>query len=135
MVEEDCKLDGRRFAVGIAHYCRVGAVAAVPYSVGCGGSAAPGKSVVVAARDRIDAKQIDLVTFASPSAVRHFAALFPEETMRAIECRTAFAAIGPVTASALQSAGMPARVVAEHSTMEALLEAIIRYFQTARVQP
>ncbi len=78
---------------------------------------------------------VDLVTFASPSAVRHFAALFPDETMRSIARRTAFAAIGPVTASALEAAGVPAQVVAPHSTMEALLEAIVGYFQKANVQP
>lgn len=85
--------------------------------------------------ERLLAGEVDVVTFASPSAARHFAALFPGETMGTIARLSAFAAIGPVTASALAHLGLKPQVVAPESTMEAMLEAILRYVNSTDTTP
>lgn len=64
---------------------------------------------------------VDLVTFASPSAVENLASA-AGELARALPA----AVIGPVTESAARAAGLDVRAVAEPSTAEGLVDAVVR---------
>jgi uroporphyrinogen-III synthase len=75
--------------------------------------------------ERLKSRQVDIITFASPSSARHFAALVAPEAMRTV----ALAAIGPATAAAVTELGFVPAVVAPQSSMESLLDAIAEYFQ------
>lgn len=66
---------------------------------------------------------VDLVTFASPSAVENFVAAAPEWVPR-----IAAAVIGPVTEEACRRAGVAVRVVADPATAQGLAEALVRRF-------
>ena len=70
---------------------------------------------------------LDALTFASPSTVRRFAELLDEPSLAAAQ-RCAIAAIGPVTARALASVGLPANVIPERSEGEALVLALANHF-------
>jgi len=72
---------------------------------------------------RAELATLDALTFASPSAARRFVGLL-DAGSRAVASRCAVAAIGPVTARALERAGLPATVVAPAATPEALVEAL-----------
>jgi uroporphyrinogen III methyltransferase/synthase len=72
-------------------------------------------------RGELVAGRLDALTFASPSAAQRFCALL-DAPARAAAARCTIAAIGPVTARALASAGLPAHVVARSATASALVE-------------
>lgn len=76
-----------------------------------------------ALRDSLVQGRLDALTFASPSAVRHFTEAVGAPGLVAAR-RTLVAAIGPVTAAALSEAGLPASVLAERANAEALAEAL-----------
>lgn len=67
------------------------------------------------------------LTFASPSAVRHFAAGVGARGLRAARA-AAVAAIGPVTAAACRAEGLPPDVVAARPSAEALVAALESHF-------
>lgn len=69
---------------------------------------------------RIDAGQLDLVTFTSASGVRAFVDAVGAENARQV----AAASIGPQTSEALREAGIEIRVEARDSTIEGLVSAI-----------
>jgi uroporphyrinogen III methyltransferase/synthase len=77
-------------------------------------------------RQALAAGDFDTLTFASPSAVRHFAALLDGEA-RAAAGRCTVAAIGAVTAEALAKAGLPADVVATRAEGPELVAALARH--------
>ncbi|HKA13624.1 MAG TPA: uroporphyrinogen-III C-methyltransferase, partial [Myxococcota bacterium] len=72
-------------------------------------------------RGELVAGRLDVLTFASPSAARRFCALL-DPAARAAAARCTVAAIGPVTARALASEGLPAQVVAQSATAAGLVE-------------
>jgi uroporphyrinogen III methyltransferase/synthase len=78
-------------------------------------------------RDRLASGEIDVVTFASPSAVEGVAAALDPVTLAEIRSTTAIAVIGPTTLEAVRSSGADADIVAHESTVPALLDAIERY--------
>jgi uroporphyrinogen III methyltransferase/synthase len=78
-------------------------------------------------RELLDGR-IDAVTFASPSAVRRFAAMIGVEQAGDLLSTTTVAAIGPVTAAAAQELGIRATVVADEFTVEGLTHALVRHF-------
>ncbi len=74
-------------------------------------------------------KPPDLVTFTSPSTVHNFIALAnSKETLKDL----CYAAIGPITAAAARSSGLPLVLQANHSTIQDLVSAIEGYFSTAQ---
>jgi uroporphyrinogen III methyltransferase / synthase len=86
--------------------------------------------------DEVKLKQIadgaaDAVLFFSPSAVQYFAELFGREQLRALQDRVAITAVGPVTANALREAGVSRVVVAEDTTVAAVIEALEKHFAGA----
>ena len=72
--------------------------------------------------------QADAVTFFSPSAFREFRNLVGSEALSNWNSRVAFAAVGPVTAEAIRSAGLPVAIEAEEATTASLVEALERHF-------
>jgi uroporphyrinogen-III synthase len=73
---------------------------------------------------------IDVITFTSPSTVKNFAALFTSIEMRELKKRTKVAVIGPVTAEAAEAVGLTVDIVAEQSSVDALLQSLLKYFQS-----
>ena len=71
----------------------------------------------------------DVITFASPSAFHSFAEQIGADVLRQLAGRTALAAIGPVTARAIQQAGFVAEIVAEDSSAAGLVAAIISWVE------
>jgi len=76
---------------------------------------------------QLEAGQLAALTFASPSAVRHFAAGVGPRGLRAARA-AAVAAIGPVTAAACRAEGLPPQVVAARPSAEALVAALESHF-------
>ena len=72
--------------------------------------------------------EIDVVTFASPSAAANFAKLFPPARMASMDKRMRIAAIGPTTEEGVKSLGMHVDIVARRSTVEGLVDAIQKYY-------
>jgi len=81
----------------------------------------PETAGAAALRSWIAADAIDALTFTSPSAVASFADSVGTETGRAL-----VAVIGPVTAEAARTAGLPVHVEATDHTMLGLAEALAR---------
>jgi uroporphyrinogen III methyltransferase/synthase len=70
----------------------------------------------------------DVATFASPSAFHSFVDQIGAEELRRLSGRMVFAAIGPVTARAIEQAGFVAAIVAEDFTPAGLVTSIISWF-------
>ena len=74
-------------------------------------------------------KQIDVVTFASPSTVKEFVDIHGADAVADILRTTAVACVGPVTAQTAQALGItPAIVPAEYS-MAAMVAAVVKHFR------
>jgi uroporphyrinogen III methyltransferase/synthase len=86
-------------------------------------SVVPPSLDAAALRAALAADEFDTLTFASPSAVRHFAELL-DAPARAGAQRATVAAIGSVTAEAVAAVGLPAGVVPERPDAEALVAAL-----------
>ncbi len=85
-------------------------------------------------RDALLAGEFDTLSFASPSAVRHFAALLDAPAREAAR-RCTVAAIGPVTAEALAREGLPADVVAARAEGPELVAALAAHRARSRRDP
>jgi uroporphyrinogen III methyltransferase/synthase len=80
-----------------------------------------------ALRERLAHGELDALTFASPSAAKNFAAALDRASREALR-GCVVAAIGPVTAEALRSLGLPPDCVAERADGEALVEALAAHW-------
>ena len=78
-------------------------------------------------------RRIDVVTFASPSAVRNFVKVFGAEPSADLLRATVVACIGPVTAEAAAQHNIPTTIVPTEYTSPALAHAIVEYFSQATV--
>jgi len=72
--------------------------------------------------------QVDVISFFSPSAIENMRADLGEEVLSRLGARAALAAVGPVTAAALRSAGLPVAIEAPLATSESMAAAIANYF-------
>lgn len=80
-------------------------------------------------RRQINEKQIDCLTFFSPSAFIFFVELMGDLVVQKInDTKVAIAAIGPTTAAAIRSKNLPVAIEPKQSTEDALLEALSAYF-------
>jgi uroporphyrinogen-III synthase len=79
---------------------------------------------------RVLTHEFDVVTFASPSAVGNFASLFGVQNLAAVPDHARIAVIGPSTADAVRSLGLPVDMVARQSTARGLVDCIEEYFST-----
>jgi uroporphyrinogen III methyltransferase/synthase len=75
-------------------------------------------------RARLDAGEIDLVTFTSASAVRAFVAAVGDDAAK----RTKAASIGPVTSDAIRAAGIEVVIESNVATMSGVVDAICDYY-------
>jgi uroporphyrinogen III methyltransferase/synthase len=73
-------------------------------------------------------RRIDVVTFASGSAVRHFVRVLGAEPAADLLRTTAVASIGPVTAEAAAQCNIQTTIMPSSYTIPALVEAIVKYF-------
>ena len=74
---------------------------------------------------------VDAVLFFSPSAVHHFQELMGIENFVELSRRSAFAAIGPVTAGALRKAKIERVLLSQDTTVTAVIAALANYFSQA----
>jgi len=72
-------------------------------------------------------KEIDAVTFFSPSSVENFTAIIPSEMLS----ETAIAAIGKTTADAAVHNGLTVDIIAEPSISEGMVNALQQFFYTS----
>ena len=72
--------------------------------------------------------RIDVVTFASPSAVRSFVKVYGAEPAADLLKNTVVAVIGPVTAEATQQLGIPVTIQPSTHTITALVDAIVAHY-------
>ena len=74
--------------------------------------------------------RVDVISFFSPSAIENMRADLGEEVLSRLGARAALAAVGPVTAAALRSAGLPVAIEAPLATSESMAAAIANYFSS-----
>jgi uroporphyrinogen III methyltransferase/synthase len=72
--------------------------------------------------------RIDVVTFASPSAVRSFVKIYGAEPAADLLKNTVVAVIGPVTAEAAKQAGIPVTIQPATYTVAALVDGIVEHY-------
>ncbi|MBF8301689.1 MAG: cysG 4 [Acidobacteria bacterium] len=72
--------------------------------------------------------RLDVVTFASPSAVRSFARIYGAEAAADLLKHTVVAVIGPVTAEAARQVGIPVTIQPSTYTIAALVDAIVAHY-------
>jgi len=80
-----------------------------------------------AVREKLVAGEIDVLTFASPSAVEGVVAALEPVTLASVRASTAIAVIGPTTLEAVRDAGADADIVAPESTIPSMIDAIELY--------
>jgi len=85
--------------------------------------------------DAIRNGEADVVTFFSPSAFREFRNLLGPDAQSKLDSRVAFAAVGPVTAKAIRSAGVPVAIEADEATAASLVSALERHFAVLEIKP
>jgi uroporphyrinogen-III synthase len=76
--------------------------------------------------------EVEAILFFSPTAVEHFVGVVGEEKLRDLENRVAIAAVGPITANALQQAGVHNLLVAEDTTAAAVISILKKHFAVPR---
>jgi uroporphyrinogen-III synthase len=74
-------------------------------------------------------RNIDVVTFTSPSAVRNFVSVLGAEPAADLLRTTLVASIGPVTAEAAAQCNIQTTIMPAHYTIPALAEAIVHHFE------
>jgi uroporphyrinogen-III synthase len=89
-----------------------------------GGVGAIDPEVMRAVRDAA----VDVISFFSPSAIENMRGDLGEAQFARLGSRVALAVVGPVTAAALRSAGLPVAIEAPLATAESMAEAIANYF-------
>ena len=72
--------------------------------------------------------EVDVISFFSPSAVQNLRSELGDETLSRVAAKAAFAAVGPVTATALRDAGLRVAIEAPQATAESIASAIVGYF-------
>lgn len=87
----------------------------------------PDEASAAVVRAALAGRSIDIVTFASPSAVRHFAALLDGDLRRRIAGDLVVGVIGETTAEAAREFSFPADVVAGAATAEGLIDALVSW--------
>lgn len=81
--------------------------------------------------DRIKRGEVDVVMFASPSAVQNFIAVLGAEDAAKIAKTVRYAAIGPTTAQSLRDANLPVAIQASESSAHGLADALATFYASA----
>lgn len=82
-------------------------------------------------RMKMHPPEIDVVTFASPSAFRHFVDAVGLQSAREIGARVAFSAIGSTTAKSIRDAACRVAIEGTLPTAHGVADAIERYYESA----
>jgi len=77
---------------------------------------------------RVLGGEFDVVSFASPSAASNFCSLFAPHGLSSVPDHARIAVIGPTTADAVRSLGLPVDIVARESTAQGLARSIDEFF-------
>ena len=77
---------------------------------------------------RILAGESDAILFFSPTAVEHFVSVVGQPELHKLQQQTALTAVGPITANALQQAGVDSMIVAADTTADAVITALEKHF-------
>lgn len=91
----------------------------------------PSEDDAIALREVVHRKQVDVLTFTSPSTVREVAAALGEHRGAVREQGFVVACLGPVTADAARAQGWPVHVVPSEYTAHGLVDALRAHFQEA----
>lgn len=81
---------------------------------------------------KLQSSSIDVVTFTSSSTAKNFVCLINGDAVRGFKNRFLVASIGPHTSRTLRELGLSVNIEAPVSTMPALVEAIVAYFQSSK---
>lgn len=84
----------------------------------------PAAENITDVKNKIDAGEIDMATFTSSSTVENFIAAIGVERLAKIKT----AAIGPITAGALENFGVSVDVVAREFTIDGLVAAVVDFY-------
>ena len=79
---------------------------------------------------RLISGEIDVITFASPSAAANFVKLFSLDKIASLGRKLKIAVVGSTTADATRKLGLHPDIVAGEATMTGLLDAIENFFNT-----
>ncbi|HVB07464.1 MAG TPA: uroporphyrinogen-III synthase [Candidatus Acidoferrales bacterium] len=79
--------------------------------------------------EQIRREKVDCFIFASPSAFANFAKSVGAADLRRFASTSAFAAIGPTTASAIRAAGVRCAIESAQPNARSLIEAMVEHFQ------
>jgi uroporphyrinogen-III synthase len=79
--------------------------------------------------------EVDAILFFSPTAVDHFVGLVGDKVLQDLQNRVSMAAVGPVTADALQQAGVENGIVAEDTSVDAVVAALEKHFDQIKASP
>jgi uroporphyrinogen-III synthase len=74
----------------------------------------------------------EVILFFSPTAVEHFAVVVGEQNFQALQHQLALTAVGPITAEALTHATVTNLLVADDTTVDAVIASLEKYFTNAR---
>jgi uroporphyrinogen III methyltransferase/synthase len=80
-----------------------------------------------AVKRRLQAGEIDIVTFTSSSTAINFAQLFDGMALTEIMGTAAIACIGPITAKTVEDLGGKVAIMAREATIEGLVQALVAY--------
>jgi uroporphyrinogen-III synthase len=72
-------------------------------------------------------EKIDIVTFTSPSTFKNFAVLFSSDELKHLQQHVKIAAIGPVTAEAVEEFNLEVDILSKESTTDSLIQSILNY--------
>ncbi len=83
----------------------------------------------------LEKAELDILTFASASAVAHFADAVPQALWHSVSGRLKIAALGPITAQAVQAKLGQTAIVPAQASLESLAEALQIALQTTQAVP
>lgn len=92
----------------------------------------PDEATSASVRAALTTRSIDVVTFASPSAVEHFMNILDSDLRAIVRSSLIVGVIGGTTADAARRLGLPVHVVAETATGEGLIESLVVWNPAAR---
>ncbi len=90
-------------------------------------TAGPDDASAARVRSLLADRAVDVVTFASPSAVEHFAGVIDAELTSLVKSGVLVGVIGGTTADAARRSGFPVHVIAGTATGEGLIEALVSW--------
>ena len=77
-------------------------------------------------------REIDLITFTSPSTFTHFVTLMKGNPLRELLRGVTILAIGPVTKKEIEKWGIKVTITASPHTISGVVDAIISYYRTKK---